>query len=752
MRIYLAFISFFIVLQSVSAQTVNLKGKVLSNKTPVFGAVVSIDSLKKGCLTDTLGAFELKNIPSGKYKVKISGMGYETTFKIVQVTENEERNYIFYINESVSQHEQVVVTGTMREVSKQQSPIPVEVYSPEYFKKNPTPNLFESLQLVNGVQPQLNCNVCNTGDIHINGMEGAYTMVTIDGMPIVSSLSTVYGLSGIPNSIVQRVEVVKGPASTLYGSEAMGGLINIITKDPATAPKASVDIFTTSQKEINTDLSLRYSQGKVNSLLGISYFNFQNKLDINKDNFTDVTLQDRISIFNKWSLQRKNNRLASVALRYVYEDRWGGEMQWSSRFRGSDSIYGESIYTNRYELIGAYALPVEENILFQFSLNTHHQNSVYGDTYYIATQNIAFGQLLWSKKIGARHNLLVGAPVRYTFYDDNTPGTASADTVNTVNKPQHILLPGLFAQEEFQVNEKISTLAGIRYDYNSVHGSILSPRLSGKYNINKFNILRLSAGNGFRVVNLFTEDHAALTGSREVVIKNDLKPERSYNVNLNYQKFINTANGFIGLDGSVFYTYFTNKIIGDFSSDPDKIIYDNLKGYAVSKGITLNTDFTFGSRLKAIIGFTYMEVYSVQENEDGEMEKIPQMYAPKYSGTFAISYKLPGLNTIVDYTGRINGPMHLPVLENDFRPDQSPWFSIQNIQATTRVYKQFEIYYGVKNLFNFKPRDPLMRPHDPFDRHVNDPVNNPHGYTFDTSYNYAPLQGIRGFAGIRVVF
>ena len=101
-----------------------------------------------------------------------------------------------------------------------------------FFRKNPTPSIFDALQNINGVRPQLNCNICNTGDIHINGLEGPYTMVLIDGMPIVSSLGTVYGLSGIPNSLVERVEIVKGPASSLYGSEAVGGLINIITKNP----------------------------------------------------------------------------------------------------------------------------------------------------------------------------------------------------------------------------------------------------------------------------------------------------------------------------------------------------------------------------------------------------------------------------------------------------------------------------------------------------------------------------------------
>src|SRR5690606_6030491 len=119
---------------------------------------------------------------------------------------------------------EVVVSGTMKAVSKLESPVPVEVYTSKFFQANPTPSSFDALQNVNGVRPQLNCNVCNTGDIHIDGLEGPYTMVLIDGMPIVSGLSTVYGLSAIPQSLIERVEVVKGPASTLYGSEAVGGL------------------------------------------------------------------------------------------------------------------------------------------------------------------------------------------------------------------------------------------------------------------------------------------------------------------------------------------------------------------------------------------------------------------------------------------------------------------------------------------------------------------------------------------------
>ncbi len=125
----------------------------------------------------------------------------------------QEQKDSIYMKDSSENLDEIVVTGTMKAVRKSDSPVPIEIYTPKFFQKNPTPSLFDAVQLINGVQPQLNSNVCNTGDIHINGMEGPYTMILIDGMPIVSSLSTVYGLSGIPNSLVERIEVVKGPAS-----------------------------------------------------------------------------------------------------------------------------------------------------------------------------------------------------------------------------------------------------------------------------------------------------------------------------------------------------------------------------------------------------------------------------------------------------------------------------------------------------------------------------------------------------------
>ena len=729
-----------------AAQIGIIKGKVTSDNIPVEMASVGLTGTSYNTSTNKKGEFEIRGISYGNYELQISILGYRGAKRNITIDKPEPLLIHQNLVPSENNLNEVVVTGTMKEISRSESSIPVEILTPKLFQKNPSPSLFESMQMVNGVQPQLNCNVCNTGDIHINGMEGPYTMVTIDGMPIVSSLSTVYGLSGIPNSLVNRIEVVKGPASTLYGSEAVGGLINVITKNPMAAPLFSVDVMGTSDKEYNIDLGVKGKIKKAHSLLGVNYFNFQNPMDKNGDHFTDMTLQNRISIFNKWTFERKENRVASLAGRFVYEDRWGGETNWNKSYRGTDSVYGESIFTSRYELIGIYQLSLKEQIFIQYSFNKHDQNSFYGTTPFMAEQNIAFAQLYWNKKVTNDVDLLAGIPFRYTYYDDNTPGTQSADTLNPRTKPQKTYLPGVFIQTEFK-HKKITSLAGIRFDYNSNHGTIISPRLSFKYALNDKNIFRLSSGNGYRVVNLFTEDHAALTGAREVVIKNDLKPEKSWNANLNYQRSITMEKMFIGLDASLFYTYFTNKIIGDFEADPDKIIFDNINGYAISQGASINVDIMHTSGFKVILGTTLMDVYSTEKDSTNKSVRVPQLYAPSVSGNFALSYSFRRSDISIDYTGNIKSPMHLPVVPNDYRPEQSPWFAIQNIQVTKKFKTGFEIYGGVKNIFDFTPTNPILRPFDPFDKHIAE--NNPDNYTFDPAYVYSPMQGRRFFIGAR---
>ena len=724
-----------------------VNGTVFSEGQPLAFSNVYLENSTTGTITNENGIFKLTNLKPGSYTLVASFTGYGTSRKRVQIT-NKNLQIKFNLVEDNSLQE-VIITGTLKAVSRLESPVPVEVYSTTFLKKNPTPSVFEALNNVNGVRPQLNCNVCNTGDIHINGLEGPYTLVMIDGMPIVSGLSTVYGLSGIPNSLIEQIEIVKGPASSLYGSEALGGLINIITKLPENAPLFFAESFGTSWGEINFDLGVKANVGKnATVLVGANYFKYNQLIDNNNDNFTDLTNQDRISLFQKWNFKRRNKRNFSIAGRYFYEDRWGGELQWNKSFRGGDEVYGESIYTSRFEIFGNYQLPLSEKIDFQFSYSDHDQNSVYGNTPYLAQQRIGFGQFIWDKKIKS-HDLLLGAAIRYNYYNDNTTATILADET---------AIPSLFVQDEIGFNNKQSLLLGMRYDYNSRHGNIVTPRIAYRFKPTDDDIIRLNAGTGFRVVNLFTEEHAALTGAREVIIKDELNPEESYNITLNYLKKLYLKNGmYFTIDTSAWYTYFTNAIIPDYDTNPNQIIYDNLDGFSRSSGLSFNIDAVFGSGIRASIGAIYQDV---SKTENGI--KTPQILTEKYSGVWSFSYKHYGTNLIFDYTGSLYGPMRLPLLgELDPRSEYSPVWSIQNIQITYDGLDRFEMYGGIKNLLDWTPNkgNPFIiaRSDDPFDQNVVfdtdgnaiSTLDNPYALTFDPSYVYGPNQGIRLFFGIR---
>lgn len=736
------------------AQTATVKGVVKSDTNLIGFASVGLIGTNIGTSTNDKGFFSLTSQKFGKYILRISAIGYKPYEKTITLKENESINLNISLIPDALGLDEVVISGTMKEVSKSESPVPVEIYTPALFKKNPTPSIFDALQNVNGVRPQLNCNVCNTGDIHINGLEGPYTMIMIDGMPIVSGLSSVYGLSGIPNSLVERIEIVKGPASSLYGSEAVGGLINIITKKTANADKLNLDVMATSYQEYNVDAGVKYKLGKkVNALLGLNYYNYQKPIDNNRDGFTDVTLQHRISVFNKLNFERKDNREASIALRYYYEDRWGGDMKWNKRWRGTDSIYGESIFTSRHEVIAKYQLPLKERFFYNVSFNNHNQNSYYGIVKFYAQQKILFNQLYWEKELN-KQSVLVGIAYRYTWYDDNTVITQTNDSLYPKNKPNNVALPGVFIQDEIKFNCNHKLLLGFRYDYNEVHGSIYTPRLAYKWSLNSNNILRLNAGTGYRVANVFSEDHAALTGSREVIVVNDLKPEQSVNMNLNYVTKFYKEKFIFGIDMSFFYTRFSNRIIADYDTDPNKIYFNNLKGYAISQGFSTNIDLAFNKiPLKCLIGATYMDNYKVESNI-----RSRQVLTENFTSTWAVSYEWKKLGLSFDYTGNIYSPMRLPLLGPlDPRKEYSPWWSIQNIQITKKL-KRFEIYGGIKNILNYTPpANSIARPFDAFDKGVQynsagqvmPTSSNPYALSFDPTYMFAPNQGIRGFLGLR---
>jgi outer membrane receptor for ferrienterochelin and colicins len=735
MRIKIKFILFFLISNIIASQ--NIKGIIKgSENIPLFGATIFNSSNNKSTIANEDGEFTIES-KNGENKLFISYVGYKSK-KIIINRDTVNSVELNIVNLESNSLEEIVISGTLKQVSKLDSPVHVELYSVDFFKSTPKASFFEAIEGVNGIRPQLNCNVCNTGDIHINGQEGANTMILIDGLPLVSGLASVYGLSGIPQSIIKQIEVIKGPASTLYGSEAIGGVINLITKSPENVDNINFESFLSSWGELNIDVGTKYNFKNNSGLLGVNYFNYSNPIDNNNDGFTDLTLQNRLSIFNKISSDKNK-----IAFRYFYEDRWGGEMNWNSDYRGGDEIYGESIYTSRFEVFGKYDL--SNDIIFQYSLNSHDQNSVYGTSNYNAKQTIGFVQGVYSKKI-IKHDLLFGATYRYSLYDDNTPATV---------KREQTSLPGIFVQDEWKLSDSKTILSGIRYDNNSVYGSIWTPRINYKWvSQDKNSYFRVGFGTGYRLVNIFTEDHAALTGVREVIFLEDILPEKSWNININWNEKIYTKYGAIlDIDFSIFKTNFSNKILPDYDTNPNQIIYKNLDGKSITQGLTININSMFSNGLKINLGGTYIDSKNINNNQ----VQYPYL-TEKFSANYRINYTVFKPKIVLDISGTLIGPMKLPLLSDlDPRDKNSPLINIINFQATHN-FEKIEIYAGVKNILNFKPpSNSIARAFDPFDSEVefnsNGDViptsNNPYGLSFDPTYVYYSNQGINGFLGIR---
>ena len=700
-----------------------VKGTVIHNGNPVPGVNVGIEGLRMGSATDEEGRFTIANIPAGTYRLRASAVGYRKASRDIEVEAGETQEIMLELKESLLELDQVVVTGTMKETYVKDSPVKVNVVSSRFLDKNPSGNIMESVGFINGLYNKVSCGVCGTNSIRINGMEGPYTSVLIDGMPIMGSLASVYGLNGISPGIIESIEIIKGPNSTLYGSEAMGGVINVRTKDPASASRLSFEGYTSSHLENNLDFSYSPATEGFRTYISGNAFYFDRFLDHNNDNFADATKRKRISLFNKWSIQRPQARRFDIALKYYFEDRLGGTPEYSKELRGSDTIYGESIVTNRLEVIGSYDLPLEETFTFDYSYSYHDQDSYYGDYHYTASQQIYFANLVWDKRFRYNRQLLLGSTIRYDALSQTFDGQRLED-----GSEDRRLTPGLFGQYEHIFSEKVRGLLGARVDHYSDHGFIFSPRFNLKVSATDHTTIRFNAGTGFRIVNLFTEEHDILSGSREVVITENLDPEKSYNGTLNINQIVDIGTSVLNMDLDLFYTRFSNRIIPDYST-PNEIRYSNLDGYSVSRGIALSAAHNFPGPLQYSVGITLQDVY--QSTGDSK-ETLP--FAPNFNSNFSISYGIESIATYIDYTGRIVGKMELP--EYPGAKNVSEVYTEQNVKLTKRLGNGIEVYGSVKNLFNYTQENPIIAPDRPFSD------------DFATDHVFGPIQERRFLLGI----
>jgi outer membrane receptor for ferrienterochelin and colicins len=720
------------------SETGTIQGTITQNGEPLPGVNIYLPKIERGASTDADGYYEIKNVSKGSYTLRASYVGYKKSTRDVQITAGSTVTVDIILEETAQALGEVVVTGTMRETYVKDSPVKVEVVNVERLTQGKTSsNFMDLVGSVNGLSTQLNCGVCGTNAIRINGVEGPNTAVLIDGMPIMGDLASVYGLNGISPSIIDQVEVIKGPQSTLYGTQALGGVVNIITKNPTNTPSFSAEAYgksTTQEGSLNLAVSPKV--GRFKGFVSGDLNRKEHYFDNNADGFNDQPNQSRVALFGKGVLQGKDGeKRLNVAAKYLNENRTGGVSAFSDDIRGSDQIYGESIYTRRAEFLTEYRpAGMDERLRINTALTYHSQDSYYGDSFYDATQNIAFGQLTYDQPLSDRFRILTGTTLRYETYNDNTPATSGGADLR--------FIPGVFTQAELSMGD-ITLLGGLRVDHHTEHGFVPAPRLSAKYSPTDLTTFRASSGTGFRVVNVFTEDHQALTGSRDVVFNEDLDPEKSRSVTASLEQIIPFGVNPLTLSLDGFYTRFSNKIIPNYDQDPNLIVYENLDGFSVTQGFSIGLDQNFTALpFSYNASFTLMDVFS---NENGNQRA--EAYAPDFLGNFGASYQLRNIGASISYSGSLVGSKRLPdnYVDNFGRDAQSPVFSTHNLKFTkefTNVNDAqgigIEAYVSAQNIFNYTQGTPLVDAANPFSP------------DFDTIYTYGPIVGRTFSIGARL--
>ena len=749
---------FFLILPFIiNAQLTNVNGVVKSESGSLGYASVSLLNSENGVIADGNGYFEIEIDLSKDNTLLISYIGHVSK-KISLTNKNLNfNNLIVYLEEDINGLNEIVVTGTLKDEYVTESPVKVNVITAKKinsFLPSAGSNITKIVQLINGAQEVIACGVCYTNSISINGLEGPYTSVLMDGIPMYGNLASVYGLNGIPNMIIDRLEIVKGPSSTLYGSEAVAGVINIITKNPDDQPFISLDVQVTSHLESYLNMAVTNQIGKTTGYFGVNWDRKNDYDDYNNDGFGDDINLDRISLFNKWNIHRKSKKQFIISSRYYFEDRRNGVQEFLKNgnyknLRGSEKIYGESIYTYRFELFGEYEFDFIEDFEVNYSYSKHNQNSYYGSDYYVANQDIFFTQFTLSKKYN-KHDFLYGLSIKNNLYDDNTIATEKIVDGDIRNNASNQFIPGLLVQDQFKPSDKISLVGGLRLDHFKDHGLIFAPNFHIKYNPGQWLAFRLNVGTGFRLVNLFTEDHAFVTGQREVKIAEELQPEKSKSLILNTNYIYTGFNGSGNFDIDLFYTYFSNKIIPNY--DIQKyIIYQNSEGYSYSKGVSGAWNHSFLNGIAFTLNFNH-QVVKYTENNNNIKTMLDMEHSPRWTAGLNIKFPINNnwsINTSSNYVGVMQLPQVFDMLNNGqiseiSRPQKSKPFSIHNVNINGKLSNKNEVYFGILNVFNFRQKEsPLVAYNDPN-------YNKGFSPSFDTSYTYAPNHGAEVFLGFRL--
>ncbi|MDD4149678.1 MAG: TonB-dependent receptor [Bacteroidales bacterium] len=780
--ILLAFFVFVGVQMNAQKQTdAHIIGHVECCGEHIPFANIMLKNTTIGTSTDETGHFQLINMPEGDYIIVAQVLGFKTSEEEVKIVRGKTIEIKFELLQDVMGLDEVIITGDRNQKNRKESAVVVNTLTPKTLEANNSVTISEGLNFCSGLRVENNCQNCGFNQLRMNGMEGPYSQVLINSRAIFSGLAGVYGLELIPANMIERVEIVRGGGSALYGSNAIAGTVNMILKDPITnsyefgTNTGFIGTGVNNAGKLALDLSVNLNASIVSSdsKTGMSVYGFhrdKEPYDANNDGFSEQSAAQNTTIgtriFHRFSTRSK------ITLDYfnINEERRGGsDFENPYHVTALTEAVEHSINTAAVN----YDLFVREQDQIAVFASAQHilRDSYYGANYslsdYGKTKDLSYSVGAQYTMRQGKSNLVAGIESTGSFLNDQKPsyadyGNAVIEDNEIVNVPfvqsttianQRLITNGTFAQFERKLNRFRLSL-GARFDNYVVtnledanqkkDGQVFSPRANVLFDITDFLQLRVNYSQGFRAPQVFDEDlHIETSGSRQVIHRNDpnLRQETSHSVSssLDFKKNFGKINISFLTEG--FYTILNNPFVNEYGV-PDQngvVVYTrvNADEGAVVKGINFELNVFPGTQVVLRSGFTLQQsLYEeTQEFDEKRFFRTPGNY-----GFFTLDYSL-----IKDFsaaaTGTYTGKMLVPYFGTALSDPEigelreSEAFFDLGFKAQYNIKlngAKLQIFAGIKNIFNSYQND--------FDS----------GIDRDPAYIYGPMSPRTVYFGIKI--
>ena len=693
-----------------------IKGQVTGADGPLPFVNIGLVGTDKGTNSDEDGKYFLKNLPSGYYKLLFSSVGFLPAEKELNIQNGQTVEMNIILQKSFMELHEIVITGTRNETKKTDSPVIVGIISSKSLENTQSNNLAEGLNFQSGLRMETDCQTCGYSQLRINGLGGAYSQILINGRPVFNSLMGLYGLEQIPVSIIDRIEVVKGGGSAIYGSSAIAGTVNVITKIPM-GDEINAGLYggliDGQSAESNINAVLIKTIKKAGISLNINSTN-REAYDANGDGFSEMPKIVGLNIGMNANLPMGKYANMGVNVNSIHEYRRGGNkieepahMTDQSEERTHDILLGGLDYNWSMPSIMSSA---SAYISGQHTRRVHYTGidgvDAYGDT----QSSTIMGGLQYNF-LPKSHTLTLGMEYLYDDIFDEIP------YYNYLINQQTYQL-GIFLQEEWRIVNRISLLGGARLDlHNFVSKPVFNPRINLLVKPFKFTQVRIGYATGFRAPQAFDADlHIAFAGGGVSIISLDpeLMPENSnsFSASLNFDK--PSEKAIYGFTIDAFYTRLQNAFVLE-NTGTDSLgnmqIQKTNGGASTVNGVSLEARANYNDIVEGTAGITLQTSYydkPVQWSED--MEGTTNfLRTPNEYGYVTIDIT-PGERLAFSYSGVFTGNMLVPHFAG------APGISTDKLTTSGNFYDQsirlsytfpipalkagLELFGGVKNILN----------------------------------------------------